>query len=126
MRLCGFALLFIAAQAAAIDGNELYRLCSRDAATYNDGYCLGYIVGVIDGKGSYTPPMLAGETLPAYTVRAAAQTATSFCIPQGATRRQLYDVVMKHLRDGPQFRHLDATIIIESAAVAAFPCAGGR
>jgi hypothetical protein len=44
------------------------------------------------------------------------------CIPEGVAKRQIVDVVTKHLRERPQDRHLTAVSIVAEALAEAFPC----
>ncbi|MFM7273629.1 MAG: Rap1a/Tai family immunity protein [Gammaproteobacteria bacterium] len=103
--------LFVAslpATAAFDTGNRLYEDCSAENY-FNRGYCGGYVVGIVD-----TIEALQGRgVLP----------ANALCIPEGATKGQLVDVVLKYLGDNPDRRHLDAGALVPEALNRAFPCA---
>ena len=77
---------------------------------FNRGYCGGYIVGIVDTIEA----MQASGLLP----------RNALCIPDGATKGQIADVVRQHLADHPERRHLDSGSLVPEALNAAFPCGG--
>jgi hypothetical protein len=70
------------------DGNALYESCQNPA---EQGYCLGYIVGIADAFG-------VGEH--------------RFCFPDHVKQGQLRDVVMLYLTNHPESRHRPAASLV--------------
>lgn len=88
------------------NGNELYSICSGD--TYvQKGACTGYIMGVSDGM----------------QIIADISDARGTCVPDSVRSGQLRDVIMKHLRDNPEYRHKTASLLVLAAIMTSFPCA---
>lgn len=83
-------------------GNELLQQCDHQ---YGKFVCLGYVLGVTD--------VLA--TLPLID-------AYSACIPEGAIKRQVNDVVVAYLRNHPEQRQYIAVQLAAQALSDAFPC----
>jgi len=83
------------------DGDR-YPDCSREEqVTFWQAF--GYIVGVLDLLSS-SPDLQR-------------------CLPdQGVTKGQVKDVVMKYLRDHPQYRHETAARLVAGAIAEAWPC----
>jgi Rap1a immunity proteins len=107
-------LLFIIAYTAcaAVDagfdsGNRLYEDC-RSENYFNRGYCGGYVTGIVDSIEA----MQASGVLP----------ESALCIPEGATKGQLADVVRQYLEDHPERRHADAGSLVPEALGRAFGC----
>lgn len=91
------------AQANA-DGNQLLEACEWNDAEV--GFCVGYIMGVID-------------TLDGWAI------ATKRCLilrPENAQPRQYVDIVLNELRTHPEKRHFPAVMLVDSAFRSAFPC----
>lgn len=83
------------------DGNALHSECSEEGSSFQDGLCLGFIIGVLDGnnaKGFYP-----------------------YCDPDNSKAGQLRDVVKKWLEDNPQFRASPAGDLVNAAMMEAFP-----
>lgn len=90
------------AHAGFDSGNRLYEDC-RASNYFNRGYCGGYVIGVVDAvERSGSGPRI--------------------CVPEGATKGQLADVVLKYLEDHPERRNRDAGELVPEALHAAFPC----
>lgn len=100
-------LATLPAQAGFDTGNRLFEDCTA-TNYFNRGYCGGYVTGIVD----MLEALSARGVLPARTL----------CIPEGATKGQLADVVQKYLGDHPERRHLDAGGLVPEALNAAFPC----
>jgi hypothetical protein len=88
-------------------GNRLYEDCSSENY-FNRGYCGGYVVGIVDTIEA----MQASGVLP----------ESALCIPEGATKGQLADVVRQYLDDHPERRHADAGSLVPEALGTAFRC----
>lgn len=97
------------AEAGYDTGNRLFEDCNSENY-FNRGYCGGYIVGIVDTIEA----MQASGLLP----------KKALCIPEGATKGQIADVVRQHLADHPERRHLDSGSLVPEALNAAFPCGG--
>lgn len=50
------------------------------------------------------------------------KTRKPFCIPAGVTKGQATDIVVKFLRENPERRHLDGTLLVVVSLHSAFPC----
>jgi len=97
------------AHAEFYSGNELYDYCSTDKSDpvyySKQSTCRGFIAGVVD------------------TVNATRSlSGTASCLPSGVTLAQVTDVVMKHLRENPQYRNLSAAILVQGAIMDAWGC----
>lgn len=84
-------------------GNALYADCKKDAELWKQAICTGYVTAIADMQDAYT-------------------ISTKSCVPQGATIRQLIDIVMAYFRDNPQTRHAPAAQQVTLALSKAFPC----
>jgi hypothetical protein len=100
-------LLPLFAQAGFDSGNRLYEDCKAENY-FNRGYCGGYIVGIVDTVEA----MQASGLLP----------NDALCIPEGATKGQIADVVRQYLQDNPGQRHRDAGSLVPEALNKAFGC----
>lgn len=85
-------------KARMASGNDLMQHCS----TAPDGFCAGYIGGVIDTSHSL------------------------FCIPPEITKRQLINITIMYLRDHPKTMAMYAPNLVVAATRTAFPCNDGR
>ena len=90
----------VTGEAEAITGNELLEHCQKDLH-FHQGYCHGYIEGVLDGAFSQLS-----------------------CLPRDVTAGQAFAVVIYHLDTNPQIRHMDAHELIHRALKEAWPCKG--
>ncbi len=101
----------VSAQAVAsfTGGNELYSGLQtyREARTdvtlveaARGGRAVGYVIGVFD----------------------ALEIMNFFCLPADATRGQVIDVVLQHLRGNPATRHKEAHLLVAEALNQSFPC----
>jgi hypothetical protein len=108
--LPGLLLLGCLPASAGFDtGNRIHEDC-RSGNYFNRGYCGGYVTGIVDTIES----LQARGALP----------ANALCIPEGATKGQLVDVVIRYLEQNPERRHLEAAGLVPEAINAAFPCKG--
>ena len=94
------------AQSIMDSGNAFLSNCSKKDAM--GLVCISYVSGVTDG-------IMFGQVKPDGS-------GIDFCVPQGATREQVFDVVMKFLRDNPAHRDLATVALIQWALKDAFPC----
>jgi Rap1a immunity proteins len=92
------------AQAQAKTGNELYDFCSAPSGDYSEGFCYGYIIGVL-------------EMLP----MASPKISSDICA-KGVTNHQAVDVIVMFLKNNPSIRQYPADVIVGVALEAAFPC----
>lgn len=86
------------AQARLTTGNDLMQHC----ATAPDGFCAGYIGGVIDSSHAL------------------------FCFPPAVTKRQVINITIMYLRDHSEKLDMYAPNLVIRAMRAAFPCKDGR
>lgn len=96
-----------ASHAGFDSGNRLYEDCAS-TNYFNRGYCGGYIVGIVDTLEA----MQASGMLP----------KSALCIPEGATKGQLTDIVRKYLEEHPGQRHRDSGSLVPEALNDAFSC----
>jgi hypothetical protein len=101
------ALFFTEARAAS-DGNALLRDCNEPVASFEYGFCAGYVIGIAQ--------MLKAENMEGSSYYWKA------CLPQNAPPQQLVDVVKKRLNDYPEKRNQHPTVVILAAFAIAFPC----
>jgi hypothetical protein len=99
-----------AAWCASLDGNTLYKDCSSKPGKSGDdfqvGVCTGYVVGIAE-------VMFSGNQVNGFRA----------CAPEGITRRQVTDIVVKWLNENPTERHRAAVGLVAAALTKAFPCA---
>jgi hypothetical protein len=110
--LVGVLLAPSTAEAVSKNGNELFSDCSAENATYSNGICMGYIVGVGDA-------VLDLQFLGLIDAR-----FSPICVPRksGVTVGQMVDIVKKYLTDHPEFRHQGGGALVVQALRQAFPC----
>ncbi len=82
-----------------VNGNELKKYCSSNS--YERGICLGFTSAVAN---------------------IVANAGWRACIPDGVTRGQLRDIMVKFLDDHPEALHLEAASLAARAYEEAFPC----
>lgn len=80
-------------------GNYWVIECSQEIAPE----CAAYLQGMNDFHNEPAVPAL-------------------YCIPKGVTKRQMRDVVVRHLRDNPARLHLPFARLAVDAFKAAWPC----
>ena len=89
-------------------GNELVEQCRGHGAgklTSKLGFCIGYIVSVVD-------VLSGGDDIAGWRA----------CFPAGATGTQLIEVAETQLRKHPEYWHLGAPVQLARALSEAFPC----
>lgn len=112
MKLLSIAILlsisyaaFSPALAEKTSGNKLYATCQNSK---NTPVCLGYIAGVVDG---YT-----------WTIDKEDSCISKNLSSDAVTPEQVYDVVLKYLKDNPQKRNQRAAKLIMTSIHDAFGC----
>jgi hypothetical protein len=88
-----------------VSGNKLLEMCTPVQLPS----CYSYIEGVADALQS----TFSGQHT---------QQHAFFCLPQGATTKQLADLTINHLRDHPEQRQYVASANVALALANAFPC----
>jgi hypothetical protein len=80
---------------------------SESEIPFQRGGCIGYIMGVSDRISINSV---------AYKDR------PQVCMPDEATNGQIKDVVVNHLKEAPEHRHMNAAILVFESLAKAFPC----
>jgi hypothetical protein len=103
-------------------GNELFEACADTTNLASQGFCVGYVVGAIEGMkwGAGLPFMAQGAAVG--DVNTGAEALLRFCLPEGATLGQYLAVIVNYLQSKPQSRHNSARLLAHLALVEAFPC----
>ena len=96
------------------NGNDFLRVCETNGDHTFDGFCRGYVGGVIDG---FDCAAIVGQAARHETMTGA------FCIPAEVTLGQKYRVATKFMRDHPEKTHEPTNLLIVQAITEAFPCA---
>jgi Ssp1 endopeptidase immunity protein Rap1a len=94
--------------AAVISGNKLLNLCGDNQPAVQSGFCVGYVVGVVE--------MMAGPQWRLPNPMA--------CIPKDVLAGRLVGAVKKYLTDHPAELHYGAYALVVIALAQAFPCDG--
>ena len=79
------------------NGNQLYEKCSAQTNSADDGFCYGYVSGVVDSVK-----------------------AVGNCIGPRVPLDQVQDVVKKYLQSYPENRHYNASGLVAVAVKQAF------
>lgn len=102
------AFLVCAIDARATTGDQLYRTCvSTGTATYDAGWCVGYLNGFIETE-------LAAAVIDKRPPR--------FCIPSNLTMIHVREAVMKYITQNPEKKLLNADQILGLAIPQAYSC----
>ena len=91
-----------------LSGNKLLEHCEKGGASFAEGYCWGYVIGLADRS-------ISAENIER-------KSDPSPCISAGATVRQMVRVTVKYLRENPGKLHLDAAQLVWKGLARAFPC----
>ena len=94
--------------AAAITGNEMFKLCET-----RENSCYAFVIGWLGGF-NITNKRYGGDYGQSPRV--------GICLPDKVSYRQYIDIFFNWLRDHPERRHSDAELILWSAFREAFPC----
>ena len=92
------------AQQQGLDGSTLYSRCSGNDLSWQL-WCLGYVGGSSDALMLFN----SGK-------------APHACLPTEGTHGEVQTIIVKYLREHPEYLHRPALEIALSALVAAFPC----
>lgn len=114
----------LAANSEPLDGNTVYESCVAEGDDIRAGFCLGYLIGLVEGQpfGAF---LVLKQAMPDDSVKEISDVSNQFfrhCIPASVSNRQIVDVVVGFLRDNPQSRHESARILALQAFQQAFPC----
>jgi hypothetical protein len=104
--LAGMLLVLDVQAQANFDGNKLLEACraaETPTGSFMGGVCGGYVSALVDVMSG--PPV-----------------ALRVCLPDGVTRGQAREIVMKALRDHPEQLHHSASDLVMGALSKAFPC----
>ena len=98
------------AEAVALDGSGLMRMCSNEDDVRELTYCFGYIIGIARAEESLQQAGMFRDQF------------RQVCVPKLAKGVQLVAIVIKYLNDHPEVRHRPAGAIVLIALRQAFPC----
>lgn len=121
--ICGSLAAPVHAQ--VLTGNDLLGACEVQGATVQAGFCLGYIVGVIEGlKLGAAIPLLAArdENSEQEPIDPLTNSFLHMCIPAESENSQSVDIAVKYLRANPDIRHNPARGLILASLREAYPC----
>lgn len=114
------SLTFLFPSMVFADGNRLLSQCNAavnimdgTAKIHDDfsfGYCMGLIRGVMDLNDYYEPALREGGKYPL------------FCAPDGITNAQAARIVLKFLKENPDYLHYDEVFLIGFGLREAYPC----
>ncbi len=98
----------------ADSGNTFLALC-ENAEDLNDatitplkrGICLGYVNGVCDG-------IVLAQSFPT--------AHPDYCLPTSSDNAQVFDTVVKFIKEHPEVRHWQTRELVIRALMEAFPC----
>src|SRR6266566_4334528 len=112
----GLVLLLMAVPCAEAeaDGNSLLEACRegmrRTEATFQAGYCTGFVSGVLDMHAAWLSP--SGSSLRPW-----------FCLPgQRIVLIQAMRIVLNYLETHPERLHIEQSQLVLEAMGEAFPC----
>lgn len=133
-----FVIILASSSARALTGNDWKAWCDTGESR---ALCETYVVGYLDSYFNLWPQGAMGAAM--YTYKREHPQATyaemskvggnmydeiadrhwgPFCLPRGATRQQLQDVIYKYVNDHPESRHKDVADLFQNALHDAFPC----
>jgi len=89
-----------------LNGGELNAKCaSRNGV--EQGICGGYIIGVSDAFNKLQSMKVIKSVI---------------CLPKSATQIQIIDATVKYMRENADTVGSDASVVVSSALIKAFPC----
>lgn len=94
---------------SSFTGNDLIADCVTENPA-RELACLGYVMGAVDG---FRNGAALVENYPDYL---------KICVPNGVTQGQIRDVVITHIRQNPENRHLPASALVFTALNSTFFC----
>lgn len=95
------AALSAHAQVQFTNGNKLLRFFNGSEVEVT--YAMGYVIAVAD-----------------------TQSGTTVCVPENTEVGQITDVVKRELTRLPEYRHMDADVMVRSILKATYPCASKK
>lgn len=118
-----------AASAEPVTGNMLLEACAAEDDFTKQGFCVGYLIGVIEGLRYGASVPLFAITEPDGTnpnklkeIAAMADSFLGFCAPPEAQYSQHREIVTNYLSAHPENRHESARTLAIAALNEAFPC----
>ena len=90
-----------------LTGKDLYADCSKPQGSFSQGFCSGYISGVVDAIEYYQVSKGAEK---------------SVCVPKEVSIGQAKEIVMRYLTQHPDQRTNTASSLVWDALRNAFPC----
>ena len=123
--LLAASLLPFHAMADGISGNDIYSACNSGDGGAQEGFCLGYLIGTVEGMkwgSAFTIARLTEKAVETDDLNAFSNVVLGFCLPSDAPNGQLLDVFVKYLQDNPAIRHQSARTLVQSAFTESFPC----
>lgn len=94
------------AKADFYSGNRLLEICQSREASFREGMCWGFVIGVADAMSG----------------RDAAVGGWRACLPTPVTVAQVTDIAKRYLQRYPERRHYPAANLVAAALAEAFPC----
>ena len=122
--LC-LALIFpIPSKAEAVSGNDFLAACENEGDTAKEGFCIGYLIGVIEGLryGSALPFLATRNGEDMTETLNIAEKFLGACIPASAEFGQHRDIAVRYIERNPETRHLPARGQILESLRQGFPC----
>ena len=101
------AVSSLPASANYLTGKDLYGDCSKPQGSFSQGFCSGYISGVVDAIEHYQVSKGAEKIV---------------CVPKEASIGQVKEVVVRYLTQHPDERNNTASSLVWDAVRKAFPC----
>ena len=102
-----FAVSSSPALANYLTGKDLYADCSKPQGSFSQGFCSGYISGVVDA-------------IEYYQINKGAE--KNVCIPMEVSIGQVKEIVVRYLAQHPDQRANTASSLVWDAVRNAFPC----
>jgi hypothetical protein len=117
-------LLSNPAVAGPATGNDIYAACTATPGGVEQGFCIGYIIGVFEGVrlGGFTMLVASGAEGTTQELDAATSNLQMLCMPIEVENGQVIAVAQQYLENNPQSRHEPARSLIFFALREAFPC----
>ena len=94
------------AKAVFEDGNKLHSECQSADGSFNRGFCVGYMIGVVD--------VMLGQQ--------GQHLGWRMCLPSQVKVGQAADVAIQYLEKNPSLRHFTANSSVARALSKAWPC----
>lgn len=106
-------------------GNDVYHSCRAEGDLLEQGFCMGYILGAVEGMkwgGLLGVLRMSQSAFEVDEYDVISSIAVGFCIPSRVDNRQVLDTVIAYMRDNPTTRHESARSQIQEALRLGFPC----